>query len=143
MPPEVASISRKYMSEPVEIAVGKKGSTAENISHVYYQVTNSNRYEALKRIADFHPDIYGIIFCRTKMETQEIAEKLIRDGYNADSLHGDLSQAQRDAVMRKFRAKHLQMLVATDVAARGIHVDGISLVVYVDAPTDHKGHSHR
>jgi ATP-dependent RNA helicase DeaD len=143
MPPEVASISRKYMSEPVEIAVGKKGSTAENISHVYYQVTNTNRYEALKRIADFHPDIYGIIFCRTKLETQDIAEKLIRDGYNADSLHGDLSQAQRDAVMRKFRSKHLQMLVATDVAARGIDVDNITHVINYNLPDDPESYTHR
>lgn len=143
MPPEVASISRNYMVEPVEIAVGKKNSSAENIRHVYYQVVASQRYEALKRIADYHPDIYGIIFCRTKIETQEIAEKLIRDGYNADSLHGDLSQAQRDAVMRKFRQKHLQMLVATDVAARGIDVDNISHVINYNLPDDIESYTHR
>lgn len=143
MPPEVAAISKKYMTEPVEISVGKKNSTAENIRHVYYQVSNVNRYEALKRIADYHPDIYGIIFCRTKIETQEIAEKLIRDGYNADSLHGDLSQAQRDAVMRKFRSRHLQMLVATDVAARGIDVDSISHVINYNLPDDPESYTHR
>jgi ATP-dependent RNA helicase DeaD len=143
MPPEVAAISKNYMTNPVEISVGKRNATAENIRHVYYQVLASNRYEALKRIADFHPDIYGIIFCRTKIETQEIAEKLIRDGYNADALHGDLSQAQRDAVMRKFRSKHLQMLVATDVAARGIDVDSISHVINYNLPDDPESYTHR
>jgi len=143
MPPEVAAISKNYMQDPVEISVGKRNSTAENIRHVYYQVLASNRYEALKRIADYHPDIYGIIFCRTKIETQEIAEKLIKDGYNADALHGDLSQAQRDAVMRKFRSKHLQMLVATDVAARGIDVDSISHVINYNLPDDPESYTHR
>ncbi len=143
MPPEVAAISKNYMLEPVEISIGKKNASAANIRHVYYQVAASQRYEALKRIADFHPDIYGIIFCRTKVETQDIAEKLIRDGYNADSLHGDLSQAQRDAVMRKFRSKHLQMLVATDVAARGIDVDNISHVINYNLPDDIESYTHR
>ena len=143
MPPEVASISKNYMVSPVEIAVGRKNSGATNISHVYYMVNAGNRYSALKRIADYHPDIYGIIFCRTKIETQEIAEKLIKDGYNADALHGDLSQALRDAVMRKFRSKHLQMLVATDVAARGIDVDNISHVIHYNLPDDSESYTHR
>ncbi len=143
MPPEVAAINKNYMVSPVEISIGKKNSGAVNISHLYYMVSASNRYVALKRIADYHPDIYGIIFCRTKIETQEIAEKLIKDGYNADSLHGDLSQAQRDAVMRKFRNKHLQMLVATDVAARGIDVDSISHVIHYNLPDDNESYTHR
>ncbi|MCB0820353.1 MAG: DEAD/DEAH box helicase, partial [Bacteroidetes bacterium] len=143
MPPEVAAINKNYMVSPVEIAVGKKNSGATNISHLYYMVSAGNRYSALKRIADSHPDIYGIIFCRTKVETQEIAEKLIKDGYNADALHGDLSQAQRDAVMRKFRSKHLQMLVATDVAARGIDVDNITHVIHYNLPDDTESYTHR
>ncbi|MEX1187742.1 MAG: DEAD/DEAH box helicase [Bacteroidia bacterium] len=143
MPPEVASISKNYMVSPVEIAVGKKNSGATNISHMYYMVNAGNRYNALKRIADYHPDIYGIIFCRTKVETQDIAEKLIKDGYSADSLHGDLSQAQRDAVMRKFRNKSLQMLVATDVAARGIDVDDITHVIHYNIPDDTESYTHR
>ena len=143
MPPEVASITKNYMVKPVEIAVGKKNSGALNISHLYYMVGNHNRYNALKRIADYHPDIYGIIFCRTKIETQEIAEKLIKDGYDADSLHGDLSQQQRDAVMRKFRNKNLQMLVATDVAARGIDVDSITHVIHYNLPEDSESYTHR
>lgn len=143
MPPEVAAISRNYMDHPHEIAVGKKNAGATNIKHLYYMVSNHNRYSALKRIADYQPDIYGIIFCRTKIETQQVAENLIRDGYNADSLHGDLSQAQRDAVMRKFRSKHLQMLVATDVAARGIDVDNITHVVHYNLPEDIESYTHR
>jgi len=143
MPPEVAAISRNYMDHPQEIAVGKKNAGAPNIKHLYYMVSNHNRYSALKRIADYQPDIYGIIFCRTKIETQQIAENLIRDGYNADSLHGDLSQAQRDAVMRKFRNKHLQMLVATDVAARGIDVTDITHVVHYNLPEDTESYTHR
>jgi len=143
MPPEVASISKRYMNKPAEIAVGKKNSGATNIRHMYYVVNNSNRYSALKRLADYHPDIYGIIFCRTKIETQQIAESLIRDGYDADSLHGDLSQAQRDAVMRKFRNRHLQMLVATDVAARGIDVDDITHVIQYNLPDDSESYTHR
>jgi ATP-dependent RNA helicase DeaD len=143
MPPEVASISKNYMVSPVEIAVGNKNEGAANISHLYYMVSAGNRYPALKRIADYHPDIYGIIFCRTKVETQDIAEKLIRDGYSADSLHGDLSQQQRDAVMRKFRNKHLQMLVATDVAARGLDVDNITHVIHYNIPDDIESYTHR
>lgn len=143
MPPEVAAITKNYMVSPVEIAVGAKNAGAQNISHLYYMVSPGNRYPALKRIADYHPDIYGIIFCRTKVETQDIAEKLIRDGYSADSLHGDLSQGQRDAVMRKFRNKHLQMLVATDVAARGIDVDDITHVIHYNIPDDIESYTHR
>jgi ATP-dependent RNA helicase DeaD len=143
MPPEVANISKNYMINPVEISVGRKNAGATNISHMYYMVSAGNRYPALKRIADYHPDIYGIIFCRTKVETQEIAEKLIKDGYSADSLHGDLSQAQRDAVMRKFRNKHIQMLVATDVAARGLDVDNITHVIHYNLPDETESYTHR
>lgn len=143
MPPEVASISRNYMNNPQEISVNRKNSGAINIRHMYYMVSNHNRYQALKRIADYQPDIYGIIFCRTKIETQEIAEKLIKDGYDADALHGDLSQAQRDAVMRKFRNRNLQMLVATDVAARGIDVDNVTHVVHYNLPEDVESYTHR
>jgi ATP-dependent RNA helicase DeaD len=143
MPAEVSAISRNYMDNPMEIAVDRKNSGAINIQHMYYMVSNHNRYLALKRIADYQPDIYGIIFCRTKIETQEIAEKLIKDGYDADSLHGDLSQAQRDAVMRKFRNKNLQMLVATDVAARGIDVDNVTHVVHYNLPEDVESYTHR
>lgn len=143
MPPEVASISKKYMHNPVELSTEHTIRGASNIAHMYYLVSNQNRYNALKRIADIQPDIYGIIFCRTKVETQEIAEKLIKDGYNADSLHGDLSQAQRDAVMRKFRNKHLQILVATDVAARGIDVESISHVIHYNLPEDIETYTHR
>jgi len=143
MPAEVAAISRNYMENPREIAVSRKNSSAVNIRHIFYMVSNQNRYLALKRIADFQPDIYGIIFCRTKIETQEIAEKLIKDGYNADALHGDLSQAQRDTVMRKFRNRNLQMLVATDVAARGIDVDNVTHVVHYNLPEDVESYTHR
>ena len=143
MPPEVSAISRNYMHNPVEISVDRSKTLAANIRHMYYLVSSQNRYNALKRIADSQPDIYGIIFCRTKIETQEISEKLIKDGYNADSLHGDLSQAQRDAVMRKFRNKHLQMLVATDVAARGIDVENITHVVHYNLPDDTESYTHR
>ncbi|MBQ2573631.1 MAG: DEAD/DEAH box helicase, partial [Bacteroidales bacterium] len=120
MPDDIRRIAEDYMMQPMEISVGKKNSGAENVDHVYYLVSAKNRYLALKRVVDINPNIYGIVFCRTRKETQEVADKLIQDGYNADSLHGDLSQAQRDMVMAKFRSKHLQVLVATDVAARGI-----------------------
>ena len=125
-PKEVESIARNYMNNPVEISAGKKNIGADNVTHEYYLVSDRNRYPALKRIADINPDIYSIVFCRTRRETQEIADKLIADGYNADSLHGDLSQAQRDMVMQKFRQKHLQILVATDVAARGLDVTDLN-----------------
>lgn len=143
MPKEVARISKKYMKDPVEITVGKQNSGAENVRHIYYQVHAPDRYPALKRIADIHPDIYALVFCRTRRETQEIADKLIRDGYGADALHGDLSQAQRDHVMNRFRKRNLQMLVATDVAARGIDVSDISHVINYNLPEELDIYTHR
>ena len=143
MAPEVSRIARKYMSEPDEISVGKKNQGAENIEHVFYAVHSRDRYLALKRIADFYPDIYGLVFCRTKIETQEVADALIKDGYSADALHGDLSQAQRDFVMKRFRNKTLQMLVATDVAARGIDVENITHVINYNLPEDDESYTHR
>jgi ATP-dependent RNA helicase DeaD len=131
MPREVERIASKYMENPLSISVGKKNQGAENISHIYYTVNQRDRYAALKRIADFYPDIFGIVFCRTKAETQEVADNLIKDGYNADALHGDLSQAQRDLVMKRFRSRTLQMLVATDVAARGIDVNNVTHVIII------------
>lgn len=143
MPPEVRAISRNYMSDPFELTVGKKNSGADNIEHVYYLVHARDRYMALKRIMDFNPDIFGIVFCRTKIESQEIAEKLIKDGYNADALHGDLSQQQRDKVMGQFRNRSLQMLIATDVAARGIDVSDITHVINYELPDDTEVYTHR
>jgi len=143
MPPEVRAISRNYMSDPFELTVGKKNSGADNIEHVYYLVHARDRYMALKRIVDFNPDIFGIVFCRTKIESQEIAEKLIKDGYNADALHGDLSQQQRDKVMGQFRSRSLQMLIATDVAARGIDVSDITHVINYELPDDTEVYTHR
>jgi ATP-dependent RNA helicase DeaD len=143
MPPEISSIARKYMHNPAEVVIGTKNSSAENVSHDYYLVHAKDKYKVLKRIADFEPDIYAIIFCRTRKETQEIASKLINDGYNADALHGDLSQAQRDAVMQKFRQKNLQMLVATDVAARGLDVDDLTHVINFSLPDDAEVYTHR
>ena len=143
MPKEVARIAKNYMSKPVEITVGKQNSGAENVRHIYYQVHARDRYLALKRIADMNPDIYGIVFCRTRMETKEVAEKLIKDGYNADALHGDLSQVQRDQVMKRFRSKSLQMLVATDVAARGLDVSDITHVINYNLPQELEIYTHR
>lgn len=143
MPPEVRSIARNYMSDPFELTVGKKNAGAENIEHVFYAVHARDRYLALKRIVDFNPDIFGIVFCRTKIESQEIAEKLIKDGYNADSLHGDLSQQQRDKVMGLFRDRSLQLLIATDVAARGIDVSDITHVINYELPDDTEVYTHR
>ncbi|MEA3496437.1 MAG: DEAD/DEAH box helicase [Bacteroidota bacterium] len=143
MPKEVARIANNYMNKPVKITVGKHNAGAENIQHVYYQVHARNRYLALKRIADINPDIYGLVFCRTRRETKEIAEKLITDGYNADALHGDLSQVQRDHVMNRFREKTLQMLVATDVAARGIDVENISHIINYNLPDELDIYTHR
>jgi len=142
-PKEVESIARNYMHNPVEISAGKKNSGSDQVSHQYFVVSERNRYAALKRIADANPDIYSIIFCRTRRETQEVADKLIRDGYNADSLHGDLSQAQRDSVMEKFRKKHLQLLVATDVAARGLDVTDLSHVINHKLPDQTASYTHR
>lgn len=143
MPKEVARIASSYMNDPKEISVGKKNEGAANIEHLYYAVQGRDRYPALKRVVDFNPDIYGIIFCRTKIETQEVADALIKDGYNADSLHGDLSQAQRDFVMKRFRNRNIQLLVATDVAARGIDVKDITHVINYNLPEDIESYTHR
>ncbi|MCE5347863.1 MAG: DEAD/DEAH box helicase [Bacteroidales bacterium] len=143
MSSEIASIARKYMDNPVEITIGTKNSSAENVSHGYYLVHAKDKYKVLKRIADSEPDIYGIVFCRTRKETQEVASKLINDGYNADALHGDLSQSQRDAVMQKFRMRNLQLLVATDVAARGLDVDDLTHIINFSLPDDTEVYTHR
>lgn len=143
MPKEISKITKKYMQEPKEITIGRKNEGSSSVKHVYYMVHARDKYLALKRIADFYPDIYGIVFCRTRRETQEIADKLIQDGYNADSLHGDLSQAQRDAVMQKFRIKNIQLLIATDVAARGLDVDSLTHVINYGLPDDIESYNHR
>lgn len=143
MSPEIASITGNYMNDPVEITIGTKNSSAENVSHAYYLIHAKDKYKVLKRIADYEPDIYGIIFCRTRKETQEVASKLIDDGYNADALHGDLSQMQRDTVMQKFRIRNLQLLVATDVAARGLDVDDLTHVINFSLPEDPEIYTHR
>ncbi|MBK7443320.1 MAG: DEAD/DEAH box helicase [Bacteroidetes bacterium] len=143
MPTEIKTISKKYMKTPMEISAGNVNQTNANIEHQYYLVQPKNKYPALKRILDYNPDIYGIIFCRTKAETQEIAEKLIKDGYNADSLHGDLSQMQRDKVMLAFRERTLQMLIATDVAARGIDIDNLTHIINLHLPDDMDFYTHR
>lgn len=143
MPKEIAKITKKYMESPKEITIGRKNEGSNNVKHAYYMVNARDKYLALKRIADFYPNIYGIIFCRTRRETQEIADKLIQDGYNADSLHGDLSQAQRDYVMQKFRVRNLQLLVATDVAARGLDVDSLTHVIHYGLPDDIESYNHR
>jgi ATP-dependent RNA helicase DeaD len=140
---EIASIAKNYMSDPVEITIGTKNASAENVSHNYYLVHSRDKYKALKRLADSEPDVYGIIFCRTRKETQEIASKLIDDGYNADALHGDLSQVQRDTVMQKFRVRNLQLLVATDVAARGLDVDDLTHIINYSLPDDLEVYTHR
>lgn len=143
MPQGIAGITRKYMKNPKEIVIGKKNEGNKNIKHVYYMVQARDKYLALKRIADYYPNIYGIVFCRTRKETQEIADKLIQDGYNADSLHGELSQAQRDYVMQKFRVKNIQLLVATDVAARGLDVDDLTHVINYGLPDETESYTHR
>ncbi len=143
MPREVASIAKNYMNNPQEISVGKRNSGADNVRHQYYIVHAKDRYLALKRILDFNPNIYGIVFCRTREETKTIADHLMQDGYNADALHGDLSQAQRDYVMARYRSRTLQVLVATDVAARGIDVDNITHVINYNLPDDPEVYTHR
>src|SRR6056297_1115478 len=143
MPKEIVSIANKYMNNPFEISVGKKNTGAENVEHHYYLIHAKDRYIALKRIADLNPNIYGIIFCRTRAETKDVADKLMQDGYNADALHGDLSQSQRDHVMARFRTKHLQMLVATDVAARGLDVNDLTHVINYNLPDDPEIYIHR
>ena len=143
MPKEIAAIARNFMKNPVEYVAGNKNEGAKNVKHIYYMVKAQDKYLALKRVADNNPDIYGIIFCRTKRETQEIADKLIADGYNADCLHGDLSQAQRDLAMKKFRDHVTQLLVATDVAARGLDVDDLTHVINYGLPDDVAVYTHR
>ncbi len=143
MPKEIANIAKKYMNNAVEISVGKKNAGAANVNHIYYMVNARDRYLALKRIADINPQIYGIVFCRTRRETKEVAEKLMADGYNADALHGDLSQAQRDYVMNRFRVKNLQLLVATDVAARGLDVNELTHIINYNLPDDLEVYIHR
>lgn len=143
MSTEIAGIARRYMENPREIIIGAKNASAENVTHGYYLVHAKDKYKVLKRIADSEPDIYGIVFCRTRKETQEVASKLIEDGYNADALHGDLSQAQRDTVMQKFRVRNLQLLIATDVAARGLDVDDLTHVINYNLPDDNEVYTHR
>lgn len=143
MPPEIRKVSRKYMKEPVEVTVGKMNTANKNIDHQYFVVASHHRYEALKRLIDFNPGIYGIIFTRTKIEAQQIAEKLTREGYDIDALHGDLTQQQRDTVMGQFRDKTLQLLIATDVAARGIDVKDITHVINYELPDDMEVYTHR
>ena len=140
---EIERIAKSYLHEYKEIVVGSRNEGAENVNHIYYLVHAKDKYLALKRIVDYHPKIYAIIFCRTKIETQEIADKLIRDGYNAESLHGDLSQPQRDLTMQKFRSHLTQLLVATDVAARGLDVDDLTHVINYGLPDDIENYTHR
>ena len=143
MPKEIAAIARNFMKNPVEFVAGNRNEGAKNVKHIYYMVKAQDKYLALKRIVDNSPNIYGIIFCRTKRDTQEIADKLIADGYNADCLHGDLSQAQRDLAMKKFRDHVTQLLVATDVAARGLDVDDLTHVINYGLPDDVAVYTHR
>ena len=143
MPPEIRRVSKKYMKTPVEITVGKVNTGNKNIDHQYYITSAQHRYDALKRLIDFNPGIYGIIFTRTKADAQSIAEKLTREGYDIDALHGDLTQQQRDKVMGDFRDKTLQLLIATDVAARGIDVQGITHVINYELPDDVEVYTHR
>ena len=143
MPNEVAKIARKFMRKPIEITVGTRNQATNTVQHEYYMVSGRHRYQALKRLADANPDIFSVVFCRTKRDTQAVAEKLIEDGYNAAALHGDLSQNQRDLVMKSFRARQIQMLVATDVAARGIDVDDITHVIHYQLPDEIETYNHR
>ncbi len=140
---EIERIAKSYLREYKEIVVGSRNEGAENVNHVFYLVNAKDKYLALKRVVDYHPKIYAIIFCRTKVETQEVADKLIRDGYNAESLHGDLSQQQRDLTMQKFRSHLTQLLVATDVAARGLDVDDLTHVINYGLPDDIENYTHR
>ncbi len=143
MPNEVAKIARKFMRKPIEITVGTRNQATNTVQHEYYIVSGRHRYQALKRLADANPDIFSVVFCRTKRDTQAVAEKLIEDGYNAAALHGDLSQNQRDLVMKSFRTRQIQMLVATDVAARGIDVDDITHVIHYQLPDEIETYNHR
>lgn len=143
MPKEVAAIAKNYMENPLEVSIGHKNQTNENIEHIYFMVKEKDRYAATKRLIDFNPSIYGLIFCRTRRETAQVAEMLEKDGYNAAPLHGDLSQAQRDSVMKRFRDRSVQLLVATDVAARGIDVTDITHVINYNLPDDIENYTHR
>src|SRR6476661_1504336 len=143
MPPEIRQVSKRYMKEPVEITVGKKNTANKNVDHQFFVTQAQHRYETLKRLIDFNPGIYGIVFTRTKADAQEIAEKLTREGYDIDALHGDLTQQQRNKIMDEFREKTLQLLIATDVAARGIDVVGITHVINYELPDDMEVYTHR
>lgn len=143
MSKEIENIARKYLKNSKEIQVGSRNEGAEHVNHIYYMVRAQDKYLALKRVVDYYPRIYGIVFCRTRMETQEIADKLIQDGYNADALHGDLSQQQRDLTMQKFRQHRTQLLVATDVAARGLDVNDLTHVINYGLPDDTENYTHR
>lgn len=143
MSKEIERIAQNYLTDAKEIVVGSRNEGAEHVNHIYYLVSARDKYNALKRVADYYPEIYAIIFCRTRMETQEIADKLIQDGYNAESLHGELSQAQRDLTMQRFRLHRVQLLVATDVAARGLDVDELTHVINYGLPDDIESYTHR
>jgi ATP-dependent RNA helicase DeaD len=143
MPKEVQAMASRYIKNPIEITIGKRNAGADNIKHICFIVHAKDRYPALKRIVDFYPQIYGIVFCRTRKETQEVADQLLKDGYNADALHGDLSQTQRDTVMNKFRIRHLKLLVATDVAARGLDVDDLTHIINYNLPDELDVYTHR
>ncbi len=143
MAPGIASITKKYMHQPTEITAGEKNASADNVSHVYHVTHAKDRYNTLKRVVDYHPDLYGIVFCRTRKETKDVAAWLMRDGYNAEALHGDLSQSQRDNVMQKFRDNNLNVLVATDVAARGLDVNNLTHVINYNLPDDSEIYTHR
>jgi ATP-dependent RNA helicase DeaD len=143
MPPEIRRVSRKYMKEPYEVTIGKLNTANKNVDHQYYVASAQHRYETLKRLIDFHPGLYGLIFTRTKADAQDISDRLTREGYDIDALHGDLTQQQRDKVMGQFREKNLELLIATDVAARGIDVQGISHVINYELPDDMEVYTHR
>ena len=143
MPPEVRRIARNYMDNPTELTMGTKNTGNVNIEHEYYQVRARDKYAALKRIVDFNPEIFAVVFCKTKLDTQDVAEHLIKDGYNADALHGDLSQQQRDKVMQRFRDRNMQLLIATDVAARGIDVNNVTHVINYSLPDEIESYTHR
>ena len=143
MTPKVVMVTKKYMRNSLEIAVARVNRAADNVQHIFYMVQAKDRYEVVKRIADMNPDIYGIVFCRTRRETKEVANKLMNDHYNADTIHGDLSQAERDDVMGRFRKRQLQILVATDVAARGLDVEDLTHVINYNLPDDDEIYIHR
>jgi ATP-dependent RNA helicase DeaD len=143
MPPEVSRIAGTYMNDPVTLTMGEKNAAADGVEHYHFPVHVHEKYAALKRLVDYHPEMYGIVFCRTKASTQEIADRLVSDGYDVESLHGDLSQAQREQVMKKFRRRNLQLIVATDIAARGLDVQDLSHVIHYDLPDEIDIYTHR